>query len=110
MIMAQARDYVIMVIVGSEGNEFSQKLTKETLDHPVFQAEFNNLVYLYLDQYQSRNFADKWNISTYPSVLYFDKSGKLIIKPTGISRRSYWPGLRAKLKKLTIMKRVLIRL
>ena len=93
MIMAQAKEYVIMVVAGSEGNEFSLQLVEETLDDPVFQAEFNNLVYLNLDQHQSRKFMEKWEIRLFPSILFFDHNGILIYKTTGYKP----PGLLAKI-------------
>ncbi len=83
LVMAKARDYIIMVIAGAEDNEFSQKLIDEILVDPVFQSQFNNLVYLYLEQDQDINFMKKYEIKSFPTVLYFKKSGELIHKSFG---------------------------
>ena len=82
-IISKAKGFPILVIVGSDNSEYSNKLVQETIKHPLFQAEFNNLVYLYLDQIQNIDFIDRWNLKLIPSILFFDENGNLLHKLYG---------------------------
>lgn len=77
-IISRAKNYLIMVIVGSENSKYSRQLTDETLNDPVFKSEFKNLVYLYLDQNKNKDFVKKWNIKAFPSILFFNGNGEKI--------------------------------
>ena len=77
-IISLAKGFPVMVLVGSDDSEYSKKLAQETIKHPLFQAEFNNLVYFYCDQRQNSDFVKKWNINMIPSILFFDEYGDLI--------------------------------
>ncbi len=77
-LISRAKKYPIMVVVHSENLEFSKKLVNETLQHPLFQAEFNNLVYLLIDQERNPVFTDNWDIRIFPTVLYLNEYGEII--------------------------------
>jgi tetratricopeptide (TPR) repeat protein/thioredoxin-related protein len=77
-IISKAKNYPIMVIVGSENSKYSSQLIDKTLNDPVFQSEFKNLVYLYLDQNKNKDFVKRWEVKAFPSILFFNGNGEKI--------------------------------
>jgi hypothetical protein len=80
---SRIKGFPIMMVVTSENSIYSKRLLEETLNDPIFKAEFNNIIYLHVTAEKNKDIISNRNIRIFPSILFLGQDGEVIHETRG---------------------------
>jgi len=83
VLLAKAKQMPVMTMVLSSESKWSEKLVNETLTDPMLQTDLQKVILVKINQAVNKNLVRRWNITYFPSIIFFDDAGNIVYQIQG---------------------------